>query len=128
MKLRIKGNSVRLRLDRRDLARLLETGGVEEGLRFGPGCERTFTYSVELESVPHNRPSVDYIAGCLVVKINRDDASAWQQTDLVGFDHQQEVEGGVVRVIVEKDFACVDRPAGEEADDEFAFPNPEMVC
>jgi len=28
-----------------------------------------------------------------LIQINRDDAKAWQHTDLVGFDHQQEVEG-----------------------------------
>ena len=48
--------------------------------------------------------------------------------DRVGFDHQQPVDGGVVRVLLEKDFACIDRPAGEEADDAYAFPNPSAIC
>jgi hypothetical protein len=33
-----------------------------------------------------------------------------------------------VRVILEKDFACIDRPLGEEADDAYAFANPSAVC
>jgi hypothetical protein len=126
MKLRIKGNSVRLRLDRRDLAELLEAGRVEDSLRFGPGC--TFTYSIVTGSVQHDRPRIDYVAGNLVITINPDDVQAWHASDRVGFEHQQPVEGGVVRVIVEKDFACLDRPAGEEPDDAWAFPNPSTNC
>jgi hypothetical protein len=31
-------------------------------------------------------------------------------------------------VILEKDFACLDRPAWDEAEDAWAFPNPSAVC
>ena len=27
-----------------------------------------------------------------------------------------------------QDFACIDRPLGEEADDAYAFPNPSTLC
>jgi hypothetical protein len=46
----------------------------------------------------------------------------------VGFDEEQTVEGGTVRVILEKDFACLDRPAEDAAEDTWAFPNPSVVC
>jgi hypothetical protein len=126
MKLRIKGNSVRLRLDRKDLGELLEAGRVEDALRLGK--KQGFTYSIVVGATGRGRPSVDYAADNLVVTIDRDDVVAWHGSDLVGFDHQQPVEGGVVRVIVEKDFACIDRPAGEEPDDAWAFPNPSPSC
>jgi hypothetical protein len=41
---------------------------------------------------------------------------------------EQVVEGGVVRVLLEKDLVCLNRPAGEESDDAWAFPNPSAVC
>jgi hypothetical protein len=126
MKLRIKGNSVRLRLDRKDLGELLQAGRVEDSLRFGP--DRAFTYSIALGAAERNRPRADYVGGNLAITIDRDDVAAWNLSDLVGFDHQQPVEGGAVQVIVEKDFACLDRPAGEEADDAWAFPNPSTTC
>lgn len=126
MKLRIKGNSVRLRLDRRDLGELVQDGRVEDAVRFGPG--RSFTYSIVTGKAERERPHIDYAEGNLMITIDRDDVLAWQASDLVGFDHQQAVEGGAVRVTVEKDFACLDRPAGEEADDAWAFPNPSTSC
>jgi hypothetical protein len=33
-----------------------------------------------------------------------------------------------VRVVLEKDFACLDRPEGEEAEDAWAYPNPSSAC
>ncbi len=53
MKLRIKGNSVRVRLDRRDLANLLATGRVEDSVTFGPDTGQRFSYAVEMVNFPN---------------------------------------------------------------------------
>ena len=108
MKLRLKGNSIRVRLDRRDIEGLVDQGRIDDALRFGPG--QVFSYAVEVGVAPRDRPKASYA------------------DERVGFDHQQVVDGGVVRVLLEKDFACIDRPLGEEADDAYAFPNPAAVC
>jgi hypothetical protein len=126
MKLRLKGNSIRVRLDRRDLERLNDEGRVDDGVRFGPGL--AFSYAVELGPAPRGCPTANYTDGRLTIRIGPDDAKEWLAGDRVGFDHQQPVEGGFVRVLLEKDFACIDRPLGEEADDAFAFPNPSAIC
>lgn len=128
MKLRLKGNTVRLRLDRRDIERLVETGRVEDVLRFGPDVRRQFAYAVEIGAAPPGHPCVDYAEGRLVVRITRGDAEAWAGSDRVGFEGEQPTDAGTVRVLLEKDFACIDRPPGEEADDVWAFPNPSLVC
>lgn len=126
MKLRLKGNSIRVRLDRRDIERLVDAGRVDDGIRFGPA--RAFSYAVEMGPAPRERPSASYNDGCLTIRIDPADAEAWLSSDRIGFDHQQPVEGGVVRVLLEKDLACIDRPPGEEADDAYAFPNPALSC
>jgi hypothetical protein len=126
MKLRLKGNSIRVRLDRRDIERLFDEGHVDDAVRFGPGL--AFSYAVEMGAAPRERPTAFYFAGRLLIRIDPEDAEEWLAGDRVGFDHLQDVEGGVVRVLVEKDFACIDRPLGEEADDAYAFPNPSAVC
>ena len=128
MKLRIRSNSVRVRMDRRDLAELVDQGQVIDALRFAPGGASTVTYAVTVGAAPSGRPRADYAAGLLVITIDRGDAEAWAEGDLVGFDHEQAVESGSVHVILEKDFACLDRPAGDEAEDAWAFPNPSGVC
>jgi Family of unknown function (DUF7009) len=129
MKLRLKGNSIRVRMDRKDLAELLGCGRTIDVVRFGPGPARTFTYEVKLGTAPRNQPRADYIGGHLVVTINRDDAEAWLTGDRIGFDHRQLMDdGGAIRVIVEKDFACLDRPPGDEEEDAWAFPNPSSIA
>ncbi len=126
MKLRLKGNSIRVRLDRRDIERLNDEGRVNDAVRFGPGL--AFSYAVELGAAPRERPTASYVAGRLLIRIDPEDAEEWLAGDRVGFDHPQDVEGGVVRVLLEKDFACIDRPLGEDVDDAYAFPNPSAVC
>jgi hypothetical protein len=126
MKLRLKGNSIRVRLDRRDIERLIDEGRVDDAVRFGPGL--AFSYAVETGPAPRERPTAFYTAGRLLIRIDPEDAEEWLAGDRVGFDHQQPIDGGVVRVLLEKDFACIDRPLGEEADDAYAFRNPSAVC
>lgn len=126
MKLRLKGNSIRVRLDRRDIERLIDEGHVVDAVRFGPGLE--FSYAVEAGPAPRELPKVSYSDGHLTIRINPVDVEEWLSGDRVGFDHDQPVDGGTVRVLLEKDFACIDRPSGEEADDAYAFPNPAVSC
>jgi hypothetical protein len=128
MKLRIRSNSVRVRVDRRDLAELLDRGRVLDVLCFGPGSAHTFTYAVMIGAAPPGRMFADYASGLLVLTIDPVTAEVWAAGDRVGFDQEQAVEGGTVRVILEKDFACLDRPAGDEAEDAWAFPNPAAAC
>jgi hypothetical protein len=128
MKLRIKGNSIRVRLDRRDVDHLLNNGRVEDSVTFGPDSSQRFSYAVEIDTAHGGQPRVDYRAGRMRVQIGRPEAETWAGSDLVGFETEQGTETGSVRLLLEKDLACLDRPAGEEADDAFAFPNPSMVC
>ena len=126
MKLRLKGNSIRVRLDRRDIEGLVDQGRIDDALRFGPG--QVFSYAVEVGVAPRDRPKASYADGRLTIRIDPEDVEEWLASERVGFDHQQVVDGGVVRVLLEKDFACIDRPLDEEADDAYAFPNPAAVC
>lgn len=128
MKLRIRCNSVRIRVDRKDIAELVDRGRVVDALRFGPGSTHTFTYAVIAGTAPLGQPRADYSTGLLLVTIHPDDVAAWAGGNQVGFNHEQVVEGGTVRVLLEKDLACVDRPASEEVEDAWAFPNPSVVC
>jgi hypothetical protein len=103
MKLRLRGNSIRVRLDRSDIERLNDEGRVDDAVRFGPGL--AFSYAVEMGPAPHEYPRASYVAGRLLIRIDPEDAEDWLAGDRVGFDHQQPVDGGVVRVLLEKDFA-----------------------
>ena len=61
MKLRLKGNSIRVRLDRRDMEGLIDRGRIDEAVRFGPGL--AFSYAVEVGVAPRDRPKASYADG-----------------------------------------------------------------
>ena len=91
MKLRLKGNSVRVRLDRRDLEGLIDRGRIDDSVRFAPGL--AFSYAVEMGPAARERPKASYTDGRLTIRIDPDDAEEWLAGDRVGFDHDQVVDG-----------------------------------
>ncbi|MCC7309095.1 MAG: hypothetical protein IT173_16145 [Acidobacteria bacterium] len=116
MKLRIKGNSVRLRLTRPEVERVGRGEMVEERVEFGAGM-RTFTYAVEPSSAAES-VAATYDGDRLAVILPNRLGADWAATDLVGIENGD----GSPAVLVEKDFACTtSRP---EEDEREMFPNP----
>lgn len=122
MKLRIKGNSIRLRLQRSELAKLKETGRVSEVLTIGPSLEDAFEYGIETSTGDAVQLRRHY--GALTVVLPEAWALTLASTDRVGYDVSVPTAPGMeVRVIIEKDFQClVERPGEDESD---TFPNPD---
>lgn len=112
MKLRLKGNTLRLRLDREDLAQFADAGQVEAVTMFGD--DTSFRY------VLYASPEADGLTaqatpGKIAVHVPADLAEEWTQTDRVGLEAQQSAgEGAVLRILVEKDLGCRHRSASEE--------------
>ena len=116
MKLRLKGNSIRLRLTRAELEQLVSTGVVEEAVEFG-SVDRSFAYALETAEEAATI-GAEYGNDRLSVRIPAGRAAQWADSDEVGI----EADLGGLRVLVEKDFACLKpRPGEDEAD---MFPNP----
>jgi len=125
MKLRIQGNSLRLRLQQREVAQLHEHGRLSESLVLGTGPEETFTY--RLECYPGATVQILREPTGLVVRLPAVWAAELAQTDRVGVDVEIPVAPGVVvRVKIEKDYACLTERPGEDERD--AFPHPEGPC
>jgi len=116
MKLRIKGNSLRLRLTRSEVQRLVEQDSVTETTAFGGAAE--FTYAVRTDAGA-KAVTAEYAAGCMTVMIPAAQAADWAASELVGVYNEA---AGTLTIAVEKDFACIDRDDPEDAD---AFPNPK---
>lgn len=123
MKLRIKGNSLRLRVTRSETARLIETGRIEEIIRFGAEDDAKLTYALE-HSAATTHLSVCYRPLEVTVMLSTGDARRWTETDQVGFYRDIDLRGEVLAVMVEKDFACLDR---SDAENEDAFENPNVA-
>jgi len=121
MKLRMKGNSLRLRITRSELARLGAGEHVEESIRLGPSSESTLRYSLTSDASA-KQVAVSYRARRIAVDVPVADLQAWCENDEVGiYAMLDRGEGESLEVAVEKDYACLDRSAEDNAD---AFTNP----
>ena len=114
MKLRIQGNSVRLRLSQPDLARFLAARRIEERLDF-PGA--TFGYS--LESGETETVQASFESGTLRVRVPAASVPGWASSDQEGITGEQSFDGKTLVLIVEKDFQCLHKEGDPEA-----FRNP----
>ena len=127
MKLRIKGNSIRLRVTRSEVSRLVAEGRIEETIRFAADERSHLTYALEhSEAIARMqlamRPQeVAVIVPSLV-------ALPWAESQDVGiYEHVDLGPHGTLELMVEKDFACLDLSDEENAD---TFPNPHAgaIC
>jgi hypothetical protein len=125
MKLRIKGNTVRLRLTQSEVATVGSGGRVQELTLFGPQAQ--FCYA--LEAVDSTDVEANYCNNTLTIRVPRTTANDWATSDLVGISAEQKIAENVsLQLIIEKDFACLS-PRGEEDADTFAHPQAgELTC
>jgi hypothetical protein len=127
MKLRIKGNSLRLRVSRSEVARLLKRDRLEETIHFAPEANANFTYALQQEPSV-SAPTVRYTENRVTVLIPVDQANTWCLTDQVGIAGNVRLGSlGSLDLLIEKDFACLDR-SDEDNHDTFANPKAGVAC
>jgi len=122
MKLRIKGSSLRLRVSRSEVARLLTGSCLEETIHFSSEANASFTYAL-LQDPSVRAPTVRYTTNRVAVLLPADLANVWGNTDQVGISEDISLgDIGSLTLLIEKDFACLDR-SDEDMEDTFANPN-----
>jgi len=127
MKLRIKGNSLRLRVSRSELARFQAGDRIEETIHFTAAPEATLTYALESATRP-SPVTVRYGSREVTVILSKDRARIWSDESEVGVYTTLDIgAAGSLEVAVEKDFACLDR-SDEDNRDTFANPVAGATC
>ncbi len=123
MKLRIRDNSIRLRLEASEVRALAETGVVETVTAFPRG--RRLTYAVE-SSPASVMPTARFSKKRVTVRLPESSVLAWADSDQVSIEGEELLDNGdVLRLLVEKDFRCLmPRPDEDESD---LFPNPSAT-
>jgi hypothetical protein len=125
MKLRIKGNSIRLRVTPSEVKRLLRHGEIREHVQFTADPKDRLTYAVTSSSSGYTT-SVAYQLGDITVSVPATQLEKWAGSDDVGIyaDLMRGDDGGL-SVAIEKDLSCLDR---SDADNEDTFPNPNLAA
>lgn len=122
MKLRIKGNSVRLRLTKTDVKKLADFKYIEEQTVFGTG---TFVYALQSKTDCKDLDA-DFSGGKITVFIPEILTEDWVNNDKIGFESKIETAGGgQLYILVEKDFQCIDKTTEDQSDN---YVNPNKTC
>jgi len=121
MKLRLQGNSVRLRLNQQEVAQFSKMGFYEDTIQFGSGAR--LSYSIEA-SFQLTSPQVAFKNGSIQIKIPNSLGMEWATTDQVGISAEQTIENDKsLSILIEKDFKCIHSDEHEP----HAYPNPQEV-
>lgn len=119
MKLRIKGDSIRLRLSQTEVTNFLETDECHDAIHFG---DSTLHYSL-LASDSATNVGCSFIKDRVTVTVPLEQGKKWASDETeVGFSADQDN----LYILVEKDFACLTPRAREDESDN--FPNPNQAC
>lgn len=122
MKLRIKGNSLRLRLTQVEVKRFEEKGMVEEVIKFGNSAAARMYYTLQKSS--GKEIDAFYYQNRMMVNIPESIAETWTTTNQVSIFFSMKInEDEDLLILVEKDFQCLKPREGE--DESELFPNPE---
>ena len=122
MKLRIRDNSVRLRLTRGEVDQLRDDGLVRARTEFPGG--REFQYVVE--SSPASVTPAAFLSECVItVRLPETTVLAWANSEQVSISGEQLVNDDKLTILVEKDFACLAPREGEDESD--MYPHPQAA-
>lgn len=119
MKLRIKGNSIRMRLSQGEVNTLQESGEVWDSTQFPSTL--SLRYGVVTTSSPALKVNLDNCNIRLEVPLNQ--LEKWFDPAAVTIKNEIQLHGDEnLLVLIEKDFQCLTKRPGEDESD--LFPNP----
>ena len=125
MKLRIRGNSVRMRLLKNEAASLAESSRIAETVSFGPTKKEILTYAIQI-SEKASEVTAGFCENEVCIILPQTDARKWLESEQIGISAEVSNDETTLSILVEKDFVCLTRT--DDPDNINAYPNPESDC
>jgi hypothetical protein len=117
VKLRLRNDTMRIRLSQSEVRMLGEGSAVESTTHFGPG--QALAYRI----VPAGAKLEARFEGLAIdLRVPLRELSDWAAGSELTFECEQAWSGGALKISLEKDLACKQPRKGDEDSD--AFPNP----
>lgn len=122
MKLRIRQNTIRLRLKRGEVDQIASGKSIVEETHF---ADSVLTYRLDVSD--DGKVSASFNDNNIVIGVPLSELTQWAKTDRVSIVAEQALEGsGTLSLLIEKDFSCLapghHRP---DEDDDDTFPHPD---
>jgi hypothetical protein len=122
MKLRVKGNSLRIRLAKTEVSVLADTGYLEEETVFS---NNKFVYALKTIA-DATKLSATFDANKITMFVPQSFLADWPQNSVVGIDTKMQVtEKESLYLLLEKDFVCIDETTEDQRDN---YENPNKTC
>lgn len=116
MKLRFRQNSLRLRVNRREVEDLSSGSELTECMHFPGDTQLAYV----LESVPLKSPTVEFKDSTIRVAVPAAEIITWASTDAIGIYFELPANGSFLKLSIEKDLECIDGPPEDRDPD--AYP------
>lgn len=127
MKLRILGNSIRLRLLRNEVSLLGDKKAVQETTRLGPDADALLRYSLTTHQ-DGDDIRIIWDSGSLTVSLEQALAQELVDTDRVSISGNLRFGDQTLDVLIEKDFKCLTPRLGEDEGDSYKNPQEMHGC
>lgn len=124
MKLRIRDNSLRFRLDQKDVDALCQSGQVQSSTQFAPNLNLTIRV-VRRHQAQLLEATIEQQLITLWVREN--DALDWMQNSETGLGETQSSGDVALRLLLEKDYCCLQERVGESDEHAFAWPEADIA-
>jgi hypothetical protein len=122
MKLRIKGNSVRVRLSKTEVDQLASGSTLTDSTSFGSA---SFGYSVK-PVIAGESLTATYKNDMITLFVPHTLLKEWPTNSVVGFESMMQPENsGQLHLLLEKDFKCLDNTTEDQSG---FFDNPSKTC
>ncbi|HMD85975.1 MAG TPA: hypothetical protein VKO18_14870 [Terriglobia bacterium] len=128
MKLRIRGNSIRLRLGQSEVAQLVKDGRVSASIRFSAFPQDQLTYRV-VTSLAEKEITARLADREIKVTVPEGLAQGWANSEQIGLKHVQQIDSEVsLSILIEKDFRPLEPRPDEDLSDSFTNPAQGKHC
>jgi hypothetical protein len=126
MKLRIRGDSLRVRVSPGELETLVAGGTVVDVVHFGPSADECLRYEVVADATLAELDAT-FDARTIRVRVPAAPLRRIAASDEVGLSATKPVGAATLAILFEKDFRCLVPRAGED-DDGFTRPADAPSC
>ena len=120
MKIRIKGNSIRVRITKTEVSQLCKEGYIQEETQF---VNSTFAYALSSQTRATSL-TASFENDKITLILPSEMIQGWESSKKVGFSNLVPLKDGkTLSLLVEKDFNCLEDRGEDESDN---YPNPKL--
>lgn len=124
MKLRFRANSLRVRVNQKEVQKLAAGEALEEQIEFPGNSALTYV----LKPCPADDPQAFFVQNSIEIVAPRTLVTEWAQSEEIGLYFALPTGAKPLKIAIEKDMECINGPEDESDPDAFPRAFAEKAC